>query len=81
VSRTHALALGAAVALGGLGGVGRGGGLGRAIVHLFIWRLIWRAGLGLWRVPAVGPFLVVLVGVAIVALIVFRSGRARNARR
>jgi hypothetical protein len=68
------LAAGGAVGLGGLGG---GGGLGRAIAHLFIWHLIWRAGLGLWRVPTVGPFLVVALGLVIVALIVARAQRAR----
>ena len=68
------LAVGGAVGLGGIGG---GGGLGRAIAHLVIWHLIWRAGLGLWRVPAVGPFLVVALGLVIVALIVARARRAR----
>lgn len=66
----HVLADGTA----GLGRLG-GGGLGHFLVHLFIWRLIWRAGLGLWRVPVAGPFIVVLLIVAIVALVILRKQR------
>lgn len=58
----------------GLGRIG-GGGIGHFIVHLFIWHLIWRAGLGLWRIPAVGPFIVVLLIVAVVALVILRKQR------
>jgi hypothetical protein len=68
---THALAAGGAVGVGRIGG----GGFGRAIVHLFIWHLIWRAGFGLWRIPTVGPFVVVLLIVAIVALVIVRKRR------
>jgi hypothetical protein len=68
----HALAAGGAVGVGRIGG---GGGFGRAIVHLFIWHLVWRAGLGLWRIPAVGPFVVVLLIAAIVALVIVRRQR------
>jgi hypothetical protein len=67
---THALAVGGAAGLG-LGG----GGFGRVIVRLFIWHLIWRAGLGLWRIPTVGPFVVVLLIAAIVALGIVRKHR------
>ena len=67
---THTLAAGGAAAIGGLGG-----GLGSALVHLFIWHLIWRAGFALWRIPTVGPFLVVFLIVAIVALGIVRRRR------
>jgi hypothetical protein len=70
-SHAHALSAGGTAALGGLGG----GGLGRTIVHLFIWRLIWRAGLGLWHIPTVGPFVVILLVAAIVALVIVRKQR------
>jgi hypothetical protein len=70
-SHAHALAAGGTASLGGLGG----GGLGRLIVHLFIWRLIWRAGLALWHVPTVGPFLVVLLIAAIAGLVIVRKQR------
>jgi hypothetical protein len=68
---THGLAAGGAAGLGRLGG----GGFGRAIVHLFIWHLIWRAGLSLWHIPDVGPFVVVLLIAAIVALVIVRKRR------
>jgi hypothetical protein len=68
---THTLAAGGAAAIGGLGG----GGLGSALVHLFIWHLIWRAGFALWRIPTVGPFLVVFLIAAIVALSIVRRHR------
>jgi hypothetical protein len=45
------------------------------LVHLFIWHLIWRAGLGIWRVPTVGPFLIVAIGLLIVAAIALRAQR------
>ena len=70
-SDTHALAAGGAAGLGHLGG----GGLGGVIVHLLIWHLIWRAGLGLWHIPTVGPFLVVLLIAAIVTLGIVRKHR------
>ena len=68
---THALAVGGGAGLGRLGGAG----FGRAIVHLFIWHLIWRAGLSLWHIPDVGPFVVVLLIAAIVALVIVRKHR------
>lgn len=58
-----------------LGGLRGGGGLGHFLVHLFIWHLIWRAGLGIWRVPTVGPFLIVAIGIVIVAVICLRAQR------
>jgi hypothetical protein len=60
-----------ALALGGLGG----GGLGHALVHLFIWRLLFRGGLAIWRVPIFGPAIDIVLGLAIVALMVIRSQR------
>ena len=71
-SDAHARTAGAVASLGRFGG---GGGFGRALVHLFIWRLIWRAGLGLWRIPTVGPFVVVLLIAVIVTLVILRRQR------
>ena len=70
-SHPHTLA---AVGVAGRGSLG-GGGFGRVIVHLFIWRLIWRAGLSLWHIPTVGPFVVIVLIVAIVALVILRKQR------
>jgi hypothetical protein len=66
-----------ALAAGGAAGLGRfgGGGLGHFIVRLFIWHLIWRAGRDLWRIPAVGPFIVVLLIAGVVALVILRRQR------
>lgn len=63
--------------LGGRHGLalGGGGGLGRVLIHLIIWRLLWRAGLALWRVPTFGPPLAILLGIAVLALIIIRSQR------
>lgn len=67
----HVLASGTA----GLGRFGGGGGLGHFLVHLFIWHLIWRGGRDLWHVPVAGPFLVVLLIAAVVALVILRKQR------
>jgi hypothetical protein len=67
----HVFEAGSAAGVGGLGG----GGFGRVLVHLFIWHLIWRAGLGLWHIPIVGPFVVLLLLAAIVALAIMRKRR------
>lgn len=77
VSHCYATAVHAhALAAGGVAGIGRiGGGFGGAIAHLFIWHLIWRAGIGVWRIPTVGPFVFILVIGAIVALLVLRKTR------
>jgi len=50
-----------------------GGGLGRGLVHFFIFRLLWRAGLLIWRVPVFGPVIDIVAGVILVTLIVLRS--------
>jgi hypothetical protein len=60
-----------ALALGGAGG----GGLARVLVHLFIWRLLFRGGLAIWRVPIFGPAIDIVLGLVVVALVVIRSQR------
>jgi hypothetical protein len=64
----------------GLGGValGGGGGLAHLIIRLIIWRLIWRAGFALWRIHLFGPYIVLLIVVALVTLAVLRSRRGRG---
>jgi len=62
---------------GGLA-LGGGGGLGHLLVKLFIWHLIWRVGLLIWRVPTVGPGLVLLIVLALIALIIFRARGGRG---
>jgi hypothetical protein len=52
-----------------------GGGLGRFLVHLFIWRMIWRLGMLIWRIPTIGPGVLLLIVLAIAALIIFRARR------
>jgi hypothetical protein len=56
----HALALG-------------GGGLGRGLVHFFLFRLIFRAVLSIWRVPVFGPVIDIVLGLVIITLIVLRA--------
>lgn len=56
----HALALG-------------GGGFGRGLVHFFIFRLVVRAALLIWRVPVAGPVIDIVLGVVIVTLLVLRA--------
>jgi hypothetical protein len=58
--------------------LGGGGGLAHLLVRLFIWHLIWRLGLLLWRVPTVGPGLVLLIVLALVGLAIFRARRGRG---
>jgi hypothetical protein len=55
-----------------------GGGLAHVILRLLIWRMIWRFGLLIWHIPAVGPgvFLVIVAGLA--GLAIFRSRRGRG---
>ncbi len=55
--------------LGALGGFGRGGGgLAHFLVRLFIWHAIWRFALLIWRIPKVGPVILVLIIAAVVAV-------------
>jgi hypothetical protein len=70
-------ALGSHAALGGVG-LGGGGGLAHLLVHLLIWRAIWRLGLLIWRVPTFGPGIVLLIVLALVALAIFRARRGRG---
>ena len=56
----HALALGR-------------GGFGRGLVHFFIFRLIFRAVLSIWRIPVAGPFIDVVLIAVIVTLIMLRA--------
>lgn len=56
-----------------LGGLGIGGaGLAHFIVRVLIFHLIWHGVLGLWHIPAVGPWLVLVLGCALVGLVVAR---------
>jgi hypothetical protein len=53
-----------------------GGGIGSLIIHLFIWHEIFRLFGYLWRIPTFGPFIVVLLGVVVVGVLVWRrSGK------
>jgi hypothetical protein len=59
------------LALGGAGGAG----LARVLVHLFIWRLLIRGGVAIWRVPVFGPVIDIVLGLVVVGLLVVRSQR------
>jgi hypothetical protein len=52
-----------------------GGGIGNLIIHLFIWHEIFRLIGFLWRIPTFGPFVVVLLGLLLVGLVVWRQAR------
>jgi hypothetical protein len=53
-----------------------GGGIASLLIHLFIWHEIFRLFRYLWRIPTFGPFIVVLLGLMLVGVIVWRqSGR------
>jgi hypothetical protein len=58
-----------------------GGGLGSLIVHIIIWHEIWRLIRYVWRIPTVGPFLVILVIAALVAAGIWRRQRGPFLRR
>jgi hypothetical protein len=49
-----------------------GGGIANLLIHLFIWHEIFRLFRYLWRIPTFGPFIVVLLGLIVVGLIVWR---------
>jgi hypothetical protein len=71
----------AAVGHAGLGSValgGAGGGLAHLIIRLIVWRLIWRVGFMLWRIHLFGPYIVLLIVVALLTLAVLRSRRGRG---
>ena len=50
-----------------------GGGIGSLLIHLFIWHEIFRLFRYLWHIHTFGPFIVVLLGLIIVGLIVWRQ--------
>jgi hypothetical protein len=50
-----------------------GAGIAGFLIHLFIWRMIWRLGLALWRIPTFGPVIVCLLLLGVVALGVLRA--------
>lgn len=58
-----------------------GGGLASWLIHLFIWRAIWRLGWAIWRIPAFGPVIVVLALLGVVALGIFKRGHRWPWRR
>jgi hypothetical protein len=43
------------------------------LIHLFIWRAIWRLGLALWRIPTFGPIIIGLLVLGAIATLVFRA--------
>lgn len=45
-----------------------GGGLATWLIHLFIWRAIWRLGWAIWRIPTFGPIILVVLALTVVAL-------------
>ena len=65
-------ALAAPVALGG-----GGGGLAHLILRLFIWRMVWRLGLLIWHIPAVGPGVFLLIVAVLIGVAIIRSRRGR----
>jgi hypothetical protein len=61
-----------------LGGFGRGGGgLAHFLVRLFIWHAIWRFALLIWRIPKVGPVILVVIIAVLIAGSIFLSRRRR----
>ncbi len=72
----HAAAVGhaavaAPIALGG-------GGLAHLILRLVIWRMIWRVGLLIWHIPAVGPGVFLFIVAVLIGVAIFRSRRGRG---
>jgi hypothetical protein len=64
--------------------LGGGAGLAHWLIRLFIWHEIFRLIRYVWRVPTVGPFLVVVIIVGVVGFFVWRQQRGpfrRGARR
>jgi hypothetical protein len=54
-----------------------GGGLAHLILRLLIWRMIWRLGLLIWHIPAVGPGVFLLIVAALIGVAIIRSRRGR----
>jgi hypothetical protein len=57
-----------------------GGGIGSLLIHLFIWHEIFRLFRYLWRIPTFGPFIVVLLGLILVGVLVWRQSRGPMSR-
>ena len=72
IMTVHGSALHSVPLLGGYNALG-GGGLAHFLVRLFIWHEIWRLGRELWHIPTFGPIIVILLGLAVVALSILRS--------
>ena len=68
------IAPGGHAALSGHAALG-GGGIGGLIVHLIIWRMIWRLGMLIWHIPTFGPGILLLIIIAVIALGMLRSRR------
>ena len=58
-----------------------GGGLVHWLVRLFIWHEIFRLFRYLWRIPTFGPFIVVILGLILVGIIVWRTSRNNRSTR
>jgi hypothetical protein len=52
-----------------------GGGLASLIVHLIIWHELFRLVRFLWHIHTFGPYIVVVLAVALVGLAVWRRSR------
>jgi hypothetical protein len=55
-----------------------GGGLASLIIHLFIWHEILRLVRLLWHIHTFGPFIVVALGLLLVAAVVWQRRRRRG---
>jgi uncharacterized membrane protein YgcG len=58
-----------------------GGGLAHLIVRLFIWHEIFRLFRYLWRIPTFGPYIVIVLGLVLAGLIIWRQSRGSGWRR
>jgi hypothetical protein len=59
---------GAHLAVGGFG-------VGHFLVRLFIWHLIWRLIISVWRIHVAGPIIVLVVVAGLIGLSVYRHYR------
>jgi hypothetical protein len=51
------------------------------LIHLFLWRAIWRVGLMLWRIPTFGPVIIGVIVLAVVAAAIARASGQWPGRR
>lgn len=60
-----------------------GGGLASWLVHLFIWRAVWRLVWAVWRIPTFGPVIVIMavLALAVLGFISRRPGWSRRRRK